>query len=98
MFMQDLRAGVWRHYRGQMYLVLGYGHDANYADRDVVVYVGLELNDQHTGPRLAIRTVADFFSWVNPRTGETVKHDPDNMSGDYAVQRFTYVSPGWNPK
>ena len=27
--LPDLRAGVWRHYKGHLYQVLGYAHDAN---------------------------------------------------------------------
>lgn len=32
--------------------------------RIVVVYIGLELDDAHTGPRLAVRTLEDFFAEV----------------------------------
>lgn len=55
--LPDLRAGVYRHWKGQPYQVLGYAHDANYENRDIVVYMGLELNQAHLGPRLAVRTV-----------------------------------------
>lgn len=30
--LPDLRAGIYRHYKGQHYQVIGYGHDANAAD------------------------------------------------------------------
>jgi hypothetical protein len=30
--LPDLRSGVWRHYKGHFYLVLGYAHDANAED------------------------------------------------------------------
>jgi hypothetical protein len=54
--LPHLPAGVYQHHKGPLYLVLGYGHDANYPDRDVVVYVGLQLDEAKTGPRLAVRT------------------------------------------
>lgn len=92
--LPDLPAGVYRHWKGPLYLVLGYGHDANHEDRAVVVYVGLELTDAHTGARLAVRTVADFHAIVNPDTGATVEQwdgtDP------HPVPRFQYVGPGWD--
>jgi hypothetical protein len=81
--LPDLKAGVYRHYKRHLYLVLGYGHDSNYEGRDVVVYVGLELDDAKTGPRLAVRTVEDFFATVQP--------DGSNER----VRRFTYVGPSW---
>lgn len=27
--LPELPAGVWRHYKGPLYQVLGYGHDSN---------------------------------------------------------------------
>src|SRR5438067_991443 len=94
--------GVYRHYKGPLYLVLGLAHDANElvagsrehdwtgpgpigdrtckhcgqdprtwsgewcesVPRTVVVYVGLQLDAAHLGPRLAVRTLEDFQSWV----------------------------------
>ena len=81
--LPDLPAGVYRHYKNHLYLVLGYGHDSNYEDRLVVVYVGLELDEAKTGPRLAVRTVEDFFAAVDL---------PDGTR----VQRFTYVGPSYS--
>lgn len=81
---RELPSGVYRHYKGGLYLVLGYAHDANADElmdkrrwvedrvdpsflngRTVVVYIGLELNDAHTGPRLAVRTAEDFFAMLH---------------------------------
>ncbi len=56
MALADLPTGIYRHYKGPLYLVFGYGHDANQEGRITVEYVGLELNQAHTGPRLANRT------------------------------------------
>ena len=97
--LPELPAGVYRHYKQRYYLVLGYGHDANFDDRWVVVYVGLELNDARSGPRLAVRSVSDFLAWVTPE-GSTVAHQ-DLPEAEHAkhghVRRFTYVGPSWEP-
>lgn len=85
--LPELRAGVYRHYKGHHYLVLGYAHDANHEGRSVVVYVGLELDGARHGERMAVRTVEDFFALVNPKTGAPVADDSPQ-----AVPRFTYVA------
>jgi hypothetical protein len=59
----DVPAGVWRHWKGADYLVLGLGHDADVADRVVVVYVPLY---PVPGPQLAVRTVESFLAEVSP--------------------------------
>lgn len=66
MTLPDLPAGVYRHWKGHAYLVLGYGMDANDETRQVVVYVGLQLDGARPGPRLRVRTVEDFFAEVEP--------------------------------
>jgi hypothetical protein len=40
---------------------------APYGERAVVVYFALELNPEHLGPRLAVRTVEDFTADVDGR-------------------------------
>lgn len=76
--IDDLPAGVYQHYKGPLYLVMGLAHDANAesfftsdeekwfptGERTVVLYVGLELTDAHKGARLAVRTYNDFFAYV----------------------------------
>lgn len=90
--LPDLQAGIYRHYKGPLYLVFGYGHDANQDGRTVVVYVGLQLDGAHTGTRLAVRDVADFHAIVNSKTGQAV----DRLySTDTFPRRFTYVGPSW---
>ena len=59
----DVPAGVWRHWKGKDYLVLGLGHDADVDGRTVVVYVPLY---DVPGPRLAVRTVGGFLEEVSP--------------------------------
>jgi hypothetical protein len=63
--LPPLPSGIWRHYKGPLYLVLGYGHDANDEQRPVVVYVGLQLDQARPGPRLAVRTATDFHAVVH---------------------------------
>jgi len=61
--LPDIQAGVWRHWKGQDYLVLGLGHDADVDSRTVVVYVPLY---DVPGPRLAVRTLEGFLEDVTP--------------------------------
>jgi hypothetical protein len=90
--LPHLPAGVYQHHKGPLYLVLGYGHDANYPDRDVVVYVGLQLDEAKTGPRLAVRTVQDFCDEVctNPRC---VRFGGLECIPQHYGARFRYLSP-----
>lgn len=117
--LPDLPAGVYQHYKGPLYLVLGYGHDANaeelhryvrpvgfdmapmlmpFTERAVVIYVGLMLDDAHTGPRLAVRTVEDFAGWVH-EDGTTCTHRTPGVwceaSKGVLRQRFRYLGPSY---
>ena len=56
-----MRTGLYRHYKGQFYLVLGTGHDSNHPRREVVVYVPLYVAK---GPRLAVRDRDEFEGTV----------------------------------
>lgn len=101
--LPDLPTGVYRHYKGHLYLVFGYGHDANYEDRIVVHYIGLELDDAHTGPRLATRTaVSDdpavdaWWDYVHVFGGKCSNNDEGHCRERFGtVQRFTYMGPTW---
>lgn len=62
-----MQAGVYKHYKGHYYLVLG---AARYTDGPqegqwCVVYVGLELDGAKDGPRIMVRSWDDFHSWVD---------------------------------
>lgn len=99
--LPDLPAGIYKHYKGHFYQVLGYGHDANYEDRTTVIYIGLQLMDAHDGPRLATRTalsedpsVDAFFDFVH---ADGKKCACGGLICLDRQRRFTYVSPGWNP-
>lgn len=53
--LPTLSAGIYEHYKGHRYQVLGYAHDANREGKAVVVYMPLQLDGAHYGPRLAVR-------------------------------------------
>lgn len=57
-----MKLGVYQHYKGPRYLVLGTAHDANVEDRRVVVYVGLERGAKldEDEDSMAVRTLEDF--------------------------------------
>ena len=61
--LPELPAGVWRHWKGGDYLLLGLGHDADVEGRTVVVYVPLY---DVAGPRLAVRSVEQWCAEVRP--------------------------------
>ncbi|MBW3538165.1 DUF1653 domain-containing protein [Candidatus Parcubacteria bacterium] len=82
----EFKAGIYRHYKGPLYLALGLAHDANDEHRVGVVYIGLQLDKAKAGPRLAVRTYADFYAAVNAATGEAVS--PEDLQ---AVPRFEYI-------
>ena len=86
----EFRAGIYHHYKGHYYQTFGLAHDANDASRTAVIYIGLELDEAKTGPRLAVRTYEDFYAWVNPETGEEAV---PNTPG--AQPRFEYVGPSY---
>lgn len=91
--LPDLLTGVYQHYKGPKYLVLGYGHDANQEGRAVVIYVGLELTGAKIGARLAVRTVDDFFAIVDRETGAALTGWP--YPSPFYPRRFTYLGPTW---
>lgn len=62
--MAKVKMGIYQHYKGPLYQVFGLAHDANDPDRICVVYIALELNGAHLGPRLAVRTKEDFQARV----------------------------------
>lgn len=82
----QLKMGIYRHYKGQLYQVIGIAHDANDEDRTCVVYIGLQLDAAHLGPRMAVRTLKDFLAYVDPKTGGQA---PDWTTPMYP--RFDYM-------
>lgn len=64
--------------------------------REVVVYVGLQLDSAHEGARLAVRTLQDFFAAVC--ISREHRHYGKEISGDDLsvcdwTRRFSYVGP-----
>jgi hypothetical protein len=117
--LPDLAAGIYRHYKGPLYQVFGYAHDANadvlhhedsfvqagYAteplgERFVVVYMALQLDGAHTGPRTAVRTASDFLADVCgeptcPDYGKVVTDVACERCDAMSVPRFAYVGTVW---
>lgn len=92
--LPDLPAGIYQHYKGHLYHVLGYGSDSNYEGRVVVIYFGIELHDARKGPRLHVRTVEDFFAIVDVSTGKVIDQlEPTTL----CPRRFTYLGTEWTP-
>lgn len=56
----DILAGVYQHYKGEYYLVLGLGRHSE-TDEKFVVYVPLYVRE---GPRIALRPAELFFDEV----------------------------------
>jgi hypothetical protein len=92
--LPELPAGVYRHYKGHQYLVLGYARDSDSADgRIVVVYIGLELTGDPGPIRMHVRTVEDFLADVDPDTGEEVTDLLPYTRWRNRVARFVYLGP-----
>lgn len=58
--MSELRAGVYQHYKGPFYLVLGTARHSE-TEEQLVAYVPLE---PHPGPRITVRPYDMFFESV----------------------------------
>lgn len=100
----ELRSGVYKHYKGDLYQVIGYSHNASDDNNVQVLYIGLEISPDKTGPRWATRDWKEFHETVCAlhggveaygslhedwiRSDETVRCDPNEF-----VERFTYMGP-----
>lgn len=89
--LPDLKAGVYQHYKGHRFLILGYANDKDQEGRVVVVYVGLEFDGATKPIRMHVQTAEDFFAFVDPLTGETPA--TNWTPGVLPVPRFTYLGP-----
>ncbi len=72
-----MQAGVYRHYKGGFYQVLGVAEHSNTGER-MVVYVSL-TGAHLPGPRMRVRPLAEF-----------IQNDVEMEDGTWA-KRFTYV-------
>lgn len=96
--MKVLRAGVYRHYKGHRYLVLGLAEDSTNdgEGRQVVVYVGLENGDrEQLGPPLRVRALDEFFEYVCGDEACAGYGRRGCPMTEHVVQRFTYDSLNW---
>jgi len=84
-----IRMGIYRHYKGPLYQVQGLTHDANNDDRICVLYIGLEIDENHLGPRLAVR---NLISGDDPFLSTVIwPSAPGKIPRN--VPRFTYLGP-----
>jgi hypothetical protein len=58
-----MEAGVWKHYKGGYYQVLGVGEETETGVR-YVVYVSLDA--KQAGPRMRLRPVEGKHGWEDP--------------------------------
>lgn len=79
--LPDIRSGVYRHYKGPLYQVLGYSHNASDDNRPQVLYIGLELDRAKPGPRFATRDVEDFLTTVCRAHGGMAFYLTDGRKG-----------------
>ena len=101
--LPPLESGVYRHYKGHPYLVLGYGEDSNQEGRWLVIYVGLDLDGARPGPRIKARTASEFLGWVHRNESgnwETCESDGDLSCPQGRLSehrhRFCYEGPTYN--
>jgi hypothetical protein len=94
-----LHAGVYRHYKGGYYQVLGYAQESTNGEhpRHVVVYLGLTPGGSST--RMHVREAREFASWVHPTDGSTCDRHWRGVGhacghGRAAAPRFEYKGPG----
>lgn len=82
----------YRHYKGQLYLVIGIADDSNTDTlREVVVYVGLQFDGAKPGHRMKIRTVEHFMGWVEDPSFALVTFTDGTTHR--ARLRYTYLGP-----
>jgi len=107
--MDTVRQGIYRHYKGPLYQVLGLAHDANsdtlgevnpadprqlgssvkpLTEREVVVYIALQLDDVHQGYRMVVRSLSDWNAFVHNEEGTEYgticKHWVSSSSGSFS--------------
>lgn len=78
-----LQAGIWRHYKGGHYQVLGIGAHSE-TDEPMVIYVSLE-GIHLPGPRIRLRPLSMWFDMVE------VVHKNEHDEIGHSVPRFTYI-------
>lgn len=75
---QDVYAGVYQHYKGSLYLVLGLARHTE-TEEKLIAYIPLYTRPEHTGPRICVRPFEMFMDMVT-------------VDGE-EVSRFKYLGP-----
>jgi hypothetical protein len=92
-----LPAGVWRHWKGGLYQTLGFAQEEATGDI-VVVYIGLQLDGAHDGPRMRTRvahsTDPDVNAWYDLVYKDGTK-DTGQASISQPICRFEYLGAEW---
>ena len=83
----SVQCGIWRHYKGGHYQVLGIAAHSE-TDELMVVYVSLD-GINLPGPRIRVRPLSMWFEQV-PIAVDHISADRDVTA---SVQRFTYIGP-----
>lgn len=68
--MTEIKAGIWEHYKGGLYLVLGIAAHSE-TDEQMVVYVSLS---KRPGPRLRVRPLRMWEDTVLTEDGERQRY------------------------
>jgi len=104
----EVRAGIYRHYKGQLYLALGLAHDANAEDLVPIQDVRGSWERRNLIPGMLERTVVEYVPLqldgapLGPRMAVRTAEDflaPVEITegvgaeGGWKVPRFTYLGP-----
>lgn len=98
----DVRAGVYLHYKGELYLVEGYSQNDSDDHRLQIAYIPLYTDATHTGARKITRDWQEFFETVCPfHDGVNAYGDAHNImieeqgtcDPDNFLERFEYKGP-----
>jgi hypothetical protein len=86
--------GIYLHYKRQLYEASHLAHDANYENRVVVHYIGLQLDGAHDGPRHAVRSWDDWNTYVH-QDGSICEHLVNGICDENkaVTPRFRYLGP-----
>lgn len=63
MIPKVIPAGIYKHYKGNYYMVLGLARSSE-DDSQYIVYIPLYLNKEFTGPKMTVRPAQMFFEDV----------------------------------
>jgi hypothetical protein len=103
--LQELKAGIYRHYKGHLYQVTGYVANSTngFGDLVMVAYTALQLDGSpKPGPRSKVREAREFFDWVWPDGSAyyyAQLHTPKPGTVPHGViPRFSYLGPAWTPE